>query len=909
MRSRGMDWATIVSSIIAFALYYNTWDSGFVYDDNRAILSNDDVQPHTPLLDLLRHDFWGTPLEHSGSHGSYRPLAVLSFRLNVVLAGGRLSARGFHVFNTLLHAATSAAFTRWVHVLTPHRLTPWISGILFAVHPIHTEAVAGVVGRADVGAALFFMLSLLSYHEHAARGCFKYLAACVLLGTCAMFTKEQGITVFAICIVYELVAHSSCGPLNILKALFGKSLKKMPKEKQQIRSIMVLLTSTILLVTLRTWLTGGNFPTFALADNPASRCDSFITRTLTFLYLPVFNFGLLLCPSTLSFDWSMDSIPLVNSFYDQRNLASALFYSALIWYIYKSVVCLSVVLHQQKQELSTDKSAMSTVDVNSNICCKKHPQRHSSNSTKPTNFICNHLLSALHTCFSCLSVLNSGNSTVHKNKNVYKLLCQCTYYQSKQNFSAIRPNVFSREVYKRKQDCVVVLLSVSVLIISFIPASNLVAYVGFVVAERILYIPSLGFCLLVGHGTTVIIEKLLERSTRNRNVKAILLCTVLSLLMIAFGVKTYLRNLDWKSEESLYRSGITINPAKAYGNLGNILSMKGQYEEAEACYRKALEFRPNMADVHYNLGVLLQSHQRFDEAIHRYHVAIQCRPRLAVAHLNLGLVLARVGRTSEAKLVLRRCAGLDGKGLRDIKTHQAARVACLFHIGRLAMDQGRLNEAIDVFLEAVHNRPHYYAPQSLFNMLGEAYSRQGRDAEAEPWFRAALSTRPDHIPAHLTYGKLLARNRTRLAEAEDWYIRAERLAPGDPAVFRHYGQFLLSQKRYGEAVAKFENAMALSSAPEYEDLVSTATSLRLAGDFGGAEKYYKLAISIRPQEASSLANLGALYHLIGKLEEAEMYYQRTLRLLPEDEVTKTNLQRLRNLKRTRHEMKKLQGKS
>ena len=120
---------------------------------SRAILSNDDVLPQMPLLDLLRLDFWGTPLEHSGSHGSYRPLAVLSFRFNVLLAGGRVgheAARGFHVFNTLLHAAATAAFTRWVRVLTPHRrrfLTPWVSGMLFAVHPVHTEAVAGIVGK------------------------------------------------------------------------------------------------------------------------------------------------------------------------------------------------------------------------------------------------------------------------------------------------------------------------------------------------------------------------------------------------------------------------------------------------------------------------------------------------------------------------------------------------------------------------------------------------------------------------------------------------------------------------------------------------------------------------------------------------------------------------------------------
>jgi hypothetical protein len=47
-------------------------------------------------------------------------------------------------------------------------------------------------------------------------------------------------------------------------------------------------------------------------------------------------------------------------------------------------------------------------------------------------------------------------------------------------------------------------------------------------------------------------------------------------------------------------------------------------------------------------------------------------------------------------------------------------------------------------------------------MLGEAYSRMGKDVEAEPWFLASLSIRPDHIPAHLTYGKLLARNVSNL---------------------------------------------------------------------------------------------------------------------------------------------------
>ncbi|XP_021915042.1 transmembrane and TPR repeat-containing protein 2-like isoform X2 [Zootermopsis nevadensis] len=900
---QGMDWAIVVSSVTAFVMYCNTWDSGFVYDDNRAILSNDDVLPQTPLLDLLRRDFWGTPLEHSGSHGSYRPLAVLSFRLNVLLAGGHVGhgrARGFHVFNTLLHTAATAAFTRWVRVLTSHRrrvLTPWVSGMLFAVHPVHTEAVAGIVGRADVGASLFFTLSLLLYHEYVTNRNTLYLAANLLMGVCAMFTKEQGVTVFAVCMAYELVAHSSRGPCTTLRALFGRSHRTLTKTEEDARSTRRLLTlavGSILSVGLRTWLTGSRLPTFAAADNPASRCSSFLTRAFTFFYLPAFNFGLLLYPSTLSFDWSMDSIPLITHVLDFRNVISFVFYSALIWSTYKHIIYLNcITMHNQKQETVLKSVSTSIVDVscsNGGAVCKQFGSEVQRRPAMNLLLVFRHgleIFSSWPRCLNSESVSKNYNAPFHHlNRDSYSSHCLCTTISKS---TANKPkNV--EDNFVRRQDSIVVTVGVAMMVIPFIPASNLVAYVGFVVAERVLYIPSLGFCLLVGHGFVILLEKLGDKRSR-KNV-AFLLTMTLILILIALAGRTIVRNRDWKSEEDLYRSGISVNPAKAYGNLGNILSVKGQYEEAEACYRKALLYRPNMADVHYNLGILLQSHQRFDESMHEYWVAIQHRPRLA----------------AEAKIVLRVCAGLDNTGLRDPRTHRTATVACLFHLGRLAMEQGRLHEAVDVFFEAVNKRPDFYPPQSLFNMLGEAYSRLGRDAEAEPWFRASLSVRPDHVPAHLTYGKLLARNRTRIGEAEQWYVQAERLAPGDASVCRHYGQFLLAQKRYAEAASKLEEAVALSTTPDFEDVVAAATSLRMAGDFAGAERNYKLAISLRPEDTSSVANLGALYHLTGRMEDAEARYQDALRLMPEDDVTRTNLKRLWKLKAIQEEKQRLERK-
>ncbi|GLG93362.1 Protein O-mannosyl-transferase TMTC2 [Gryllus bimaculatus] len=193
-----------------------------------------------------------------------------------------------------------------------------------------------------------------------------------------------------------------------------------------------------------------------------------------------------------------------------------------------------------------------------------------------------------------------------------------------------------------------------------------------------------------------------------------------------------------------------------------------------------------MADVHYNLGILLQNTQRWEEAIASYQAAIAFRPHLAAAHLNLGLALHRVGRGAEAQAALRACATLHGARTKDPRAHELARAACRFQLGRLAMDDGRPRDALRAFQDAVAAMPPHYQPQSLYNLMGEAHSRLGHDAEAERWFRAALSSKPDHVPAHLTYGRLLARNASRLREAERWYRRAEALAPEDASVFRHY---------------------------------------------------------------------------------------------------------------------------
>ena len=69
--------------LVALASYIPTlWSCEFVFDDVEAISNNMDVHGRTSLLSLLRNDFWGVPINDPSSHGSYRPLTVVTFRLD-----------------------------------------------------------------------------------------------------------------------------------------------------------------------------------------------------------------------------------------------------------------------------------------------------------------------------------------------------------------------------------------------------------------------------------------------------------------------------------------------------------------------------------------------------------------------------------------------------------------------------------------------------------------------------------------------------------------------------------------------------------------------------------------------------------------------------------------------------------
>ncbi len=94
--------------------------------------------------------------------------------------------------------------------------------------------------------------------------------------------------------------------------------------------LTIITVVTIISLLFRLSLLHNQLPLFSVQDNPASFSDSLLTRLLTYNYLLYFNTKLLVAPIILCYDWQMNSIVLLETIMDARNIGTVIFYICLI---------------------------------------------------------------------------------------------------------------------------------------------------------------------------------------------------------------------------------------------------------------------------------------------------------------------------------------------------------------------------------------------------------------------------------------------------------------------------------------------------------------------------------------------------------------------------------------------------
>lgn len=194
-----------LAAVVGACCYLNTLSHGFTYDDGPIIERNPVIRSLANVEAIWLSDWWGAAtqaeldVDDPRRDRLYRPLTLFTFALQYALHG--LAPVGFHAVNVALHALCSALVVVFVRRWLGDRVIAAVTGALFAVHPAHCEAVANIVGRAEVLAALFLLLGLVVLLPRAGpAGLGRCFAAAALFGG-ALLSKETAVSYWPVALL------------------------------------------------------------------------------------------------------------------------------------------------------------------------------------------------------------------------------------------------------------------------------------------------------------------------------------------------------------------------------------------------------------------------------------------------------------------------------------------------------------------------------------------------------------------------------------------------------------------------------------------------------------------------------------------------------------------------------------
>ena len=289
--------------------------------------------------------------------------------------------------------------------------------------------------------------------------------------------------------------------------------------------------------------------------------------------------------------------------------------------------------------------------------------------------------------------------------------------------------------------------------ITLAPVLDVRYLAGNVFAERYLYLPSVGFCWLLGWAGLKSWRQLTTRQSFWRHALVGASCA-LGLLMAGLVVA---RNRDWRSDVALYTQTLNVSPraTNIRENLGVVAWNHGRIDEAEKQWNIALKLNPTSPITLTNLGLVYAKRKEYRKAEHYFREAMLHKPDYTDPHLNLGSLMMDLGRFQEAEQQLRAAVALS-----------PLIPSCHNELGKLYLKEGRVANAVEQFTQSVRAAPNFEG----YDGLGEVALQQGEASRAEQAYAAAARINPYDSCAHFALARIAA-SAGRKQAALDEYAR------------------------------------------------------------------------------------------------------------------------------------------
>jgi tetratricopeptide (TPR) repeat protein len=756
-----------VLAAISALPYLNTLLNGLVSDDEMQVLNN----PYIRNFQYLGKIFTTQATSYiPGNPNFYRPLMNLGYLLCHEVFG--LRAFGYHLANLLLHAAVVGAVFLLTKRLFENRNLALVAAALFAIHPIHSEAIAWVGASPDLELGFCYLLTFWLFAGLARPGGkFSYAGELAMTASFVLtiFSKEPAVTLPVLATVYEHFYRPDRGETR-------------PLQKFQRYAVLWAVTGAYLL--FRVHVLGAL--TSVSSVHPLNWYETFLSALVLlgqYLWKLIWPVNLrIFCPfyePMSTFDprvlggLTAFAVCIVLFYYFWRNTRPLSF--GLLWLLAPLAPVLNVrwmpVAAFEERYLYLPSVGFCWLAGWAFLRLRQGASARGAAWSR-TFTAATAILAVL-----CLLRIVTRNRDWRDNLTLYTntlAACPDAYYvrrdlglvqwKNGDDDSAERE---WREALKTGPRHAPTWSSLGLMYLRKQNDSQAVEFFKKAL-EADATNPDARLYLGVAYMNTHALE-LAEPELRS----AVAIYPFNSNARNALG-KLYLEQGRLAEAEEQFQQSIEIEPnMTAYGNLGLIHWRRGEATPAEQQWRQALRLAPNDPSILNNLGLVCTKLQRYPEAVSFFRKAIELNPNNSSPHSNLGIAYAKNGQ----------------QGLAESEFRAALSLA-----------------------------PHKYETR---NRLGMLYLEGGRVEEAEEQFRLSLQTK-ENDGGYCGLGEIYLR-RGEWGAAERAFQSAARLEPGNSQARFRLGSLYLAQGHKAEALQEYQ--AGLKSDPENSEAIAAAQKL------------------------------------------------------------------------------------
>lgn len=682
----------ILITVFTFIIYFNTISNDYSLDDNLVIQGNEQVmQGFSAIPEIFTSHY----RESDRNEYGYRPLAKATFAIESEFF--KQNPHVSHFINILLYIILLLLLFRLLNVIFPEvsRALNFVIILLFAAHPLHTEVVANLKNREELLCFIFAAAAVLFIMKAYSSKKYKVLYASVGIVSIvfSVLSKQTGIIFCVIIPLMLLQFHYK--PMDFFKDL-------NPDKRRKLLKYLFLFISSVILGWLCWYL----------------RVFPRITSVLFFIIVPSIII--------VQYIRKSGSIKIMN---EQT-------FKKLTPYIYLALFSVVIIifgffLYKAPEMLLPAEDKILNGFENPLFLDNSFSNRLSLGFTGLLYYLKLVFIPyplGFYYGYDMLPLTGIADIKV-----LFSILVHAALF-------VIAVLLF----YKNR----IISFGIMFYLLGLAMFANLYLPIPGIIGERLLFVSSFGFCIVLGGGIMLLLNKMAKKGKLKAHTVPKLLYIITGLIILIYSVQTIARNKDWKDHLSLYSADIEHldKSAKAHSLYGDELMRqvyekieknqkpdKSKIETALKHYVRAVEIFPDYPSAYNNIGTIyFMFYRDYSSALVYFKKAEKADSLSSETVYNLAYTYEMTGDTAKALIYYEKAVVRD-----------SASIDMISRWANLVNKTGDLEKAIEinmriVKIDAASDRPYIN--------IGNYYGEKKDTATAVSYWEKAIEVAPKNDP-------------------------------------------------------------------------------------------------------------------------------------------------------------------